>query len=133
MPNSNLTNRAELNSNIGDDQAPINIKSNIVTTMVVEGITITKTADKDFWTGGELLYTIVVTNNSGNTLSGGEISDMLDTSMVTLDGNYGVKLNDVDTSNYKYDQGVLSVALPDIADGQIVTIKFQVVQNHSII
>lgn len=128
MPN--LTNSASVEGVI--DDMPINLTSNLVTTMIVDGLTITKSADKDFWAGGELLYTIVVTNNSGNKLSSGEITDMLDTSMVALDGNYGVKLNETDTSNYKYDNGILTISLPELEDGMSATIKFQVIQNHSI-
>lgn len=129
MPN--LTNSASVEGTL-DDQSPISLTSNLVTTMIVDGLTITKKADKDFWAGGELLYTIVVTNNSGSTLSDGEITDILDTGMVALDGSYGVKLNGVDTSNYKYDNGILTVDLPELEDGMSATIKFQVIQNHMI-
>lgn len=129
MPN--LTNSASVEGTL-NDQSPISLTSNLVTTMIVDGLTITKKADKDFWAGGELLYTIVVTNNSGSTLSDGEITDILDTSMVALDGSYGVKLNGVDTSNYKYDNGILTVDLPELEDGMSATIKFQVTQNHMI-
>lgn len=128
MPN--LTNSANVEGTLGDEQMPINLTSNLVTTMVVDGLTITKRADKDFWAGGELIYTIVVTNNSGSTLSGGVITDILDTSMVELDASYGVKLNGTDTSNFRYDQGTLTVDLPDLNDGQSATIKFQVLPNH---
>lgn len=129
MPN--IENSATIDATLGDEQTPINLTSNLVTTTIVDGLTVVKKADKDFWADEELIYTIEVTNNSGNTLSNGVITDALDVSMIVLDGDYGVKLNGVDTSDYKYDSGMLTVNLPTLANGEKATIEFQVIKNHN--
>lgn len=129
MPN--IENSATIVATLGDEQTPINLTSNLVTTTIVDGLTVVKKADKDFWADEELIYTIEVTNNSGNTLSNGVITDALDVSMIALDGDYGVKLNGVDTSDYKYDSGMLTVNLPTLANGEKATIEFQVIKNHN--
>ncbi len=129
MPNINLTNKASVNANYGDEQTPINFTSNLVTTTIVQGLTVTKTADKSFWVDGPLLYTIEVNNESGSTISGCKITDTLDTALVTFDNDFGVKIDNVQNSNFKYESGTLTVDLPSLNDGQKSTITFQVAKN----
>jgi len=77
---------------------------------------------------GALLYTVVVTNNSGETYSKGVLADALDTSLVAFDTDYAVQINGEKTSDYTFTGGMLSVNLPDVADGATVTVTFQVTQ-----
>lgn len=130
MPNT-LLNTAQIEGLYGDESRPIDLSSNDVEVMIVDGLSVTKSADKNVWADGSLRYTITITNDSGNALTGGVLSDELDTTMVALDGEYGVKIDGLDTSDYRYDRGILTVNLPDIQDGQVSEVTFQVVQNHS--
>lgn len=127
MANMNIRNSAQLDGLYGDNQTPITFDSNLVTTTIVDGLTVRKSADRDVWAGGELKYTIEVENNSGNTLSGGILTDTLD-NMIEFDAGYGVKINDVATSNYRYQGKLLTISLPDIGDGETKTITFQVIK-----
>ena len=92
-------------------------------------ITATKTVDKTHWVNGPLLYAIKIDNNSGDTFTKGVLTDIIDTSLATLDTVYGVEINGSKSSDYTFTAGSLSVNLPDVEDGGSATVTFQVVQN----
>lgn len=121
-------NQADFNGSYGTEQVPITFASNQVTTTIVKGITATLTADKRYWVDGPLLYTVTVTNSSGETYSKGVLADALDTANVEFDTGYGVKINGQDTSDFTYSGGNLSVNLPDVDDGATLTVTFRVTQ-----
>ena len=125
MAETNLTNKADIEATYGDTGTPISFSSNDVTTKIIDGITVTKSADKTYWVDGPLTYTIVVTNNSGSTLSGGTLTDSLDAA-VTFNQDYGVFLNNSKTTDFNYATPTLTVNLPTLNDTDTATIKFQV-------
>lgn len=121
-------NQADFSGSYGTEASPITFASNQVTTTIVSGLTATLSASKQYWVDGPLLYTVVVTNNSGETYSKGVLADKIDTTNVTFDNNYAVQINGEKTSDYTYTGGVLNVNLPDVSDGSSLTVTFQVTQ-----
>lgn len=122
----------EILKNIADfagdyDSEPIVFSSNEVSTVIVKGVTATKSANKTYWVNGPLTYTIVVSNESGMELSNVILTDLLDSALVTLNSSYGVKVDGV-TAAYTFLSGTLTVHLPAIEDGGEVTVTFQVMQ-----
>ena len=120
------TNQADFNGSYGADAVPITFASNLVSTTIVTGLTATLSANKQYWVDGALLYTIVVTNSSGETYSKGVLADQLDTANVAFDDDYAVQINGQKTSDYTLSSGLLSVNLPDVEDGASLTVTFQV-------
>ena len=125
----NLTNQTTVEGQYGSPASAISFFSNEVTTNIVQGLMVQKNADKTNWVNGPLTYTIVVTNNSGNTLSSGSLIDKIDTTLVDFSTTYGVQIDDSKTSNYTYNDGNLQVTLPDLETDKSVTITFQVTQK----
>lgn len=125
MAETNLTNKADIEATYGDTGMPISFSSNDVTTKIIDGITVTKSADKTYWVDGPLTYTIVVANNSGSTLSDGTLTDSLDAA-VLFDQTYGVYLNNSKTTDFNYAAPTLTVNLPTLNNADTATIKFQV-------
>lgn len=128
MAQITLTNQADFAGSYGTGAAPVVFSSNAVTTTIVQGLTATKTASKTYWVNGPLLYTIRIENNSGDTFTKGVLTDVLNTDLITLDSAYGVEINSSKTSDYTFTSGNLSINLPDLEDGGVATVTFQVVQ-----
>lgn len=126
MAQTNLTNKVDIEGQYGDDNTPITFSSNLVTTSIVDGLTVTKSADKTNWVDGPLTYTIVVTNQSGDSLKSGVLTDILDTTLVDFNTTYGVQLNGTATTDFTYNAGELKITLPDLANEASATITFQV-------
>lgn len=124
-----LTNQADLSGSYGALAVPVVFSSNSVTTIIIQGLTATKSVDKTHWVNGPLLYTIKIDNNSGDTFTKGVLTDIIDTSLATLDTVYGVEINGSKSSDYTFTAGSLSVNLPDVEDGGSATVTFQVGQN----
>ena len=130
MAELTLTNQADVEGLLGDAATPISFSSSIVTTTIISGLSITKSADKDYWADGPLTYTITIENNSGSALTTSTITDALDITKVTFNSEFGVKVDDVAFYDYEIaDDGTLTVTLPEIADTKTTTIKFQVNQK----
>lgn len=66
-----LTNQADLSGSYGALAVPVVFSSNSVTTIIIQGLTATKSVDKTYWVNGPLLYTIKIDNNSGDTFTKG--------------------------------------------------------------
>lgn len=108
---------------------PTEINSEAVVVSMIDGLTVTKTADKMVWADGLLTYTIVINNKADLSYTTPVITDILDTTKVgfvnesvTIDG---VK---VETSKYTYEEstGTLTITLDDIEATGSTTITFQV-------
>ncbi len=101
-----------------------NEDSTEATTVLVDGFTITKTADKEVWADGILTYTITITNGGDHDLEGPVFSDLLDITKVNIveDSVYV----DGAIKTYTFVGGLLTVNLDTIAVGQTVVITFQV-------
>ena len=108
---------------------PTEINSEAVVVSMIDGLTVTKTADKMVWADGLLTYTIVINNKADLSYITPVITDILDTTKVgfvnesvTIDG---VK---VENSKYTYEEstGTLTITLDDIEATGSTTITFQV-------
>lgn len=128
MATTILTNSVDFEGAYGAAASPVVFSSNTVSTTIVRGLTATKTADKEYWVNGPLTYTVTVTNDSGDTFTKGVLTDNLDVSLVTLDTAAGVRINNTPTSDYTIRSGVLTVNLPDMQNGDTVTVTFRVEQ-----
>lgn len=126
---ADLTNQVDIVGEYGNTSTPISFSSNVVSTTIVEGLSVTKTANKINWVDGPLTYTIVITNNSGSALKDGVLTDKLDISLIDFDKTYGVKLNDQPMSNYNYNDGELKITLPELSNNSTTTILFQVIKK----
>ncbi len=129
MAGVSLTNQVDIAGEYGDPASPISFSSNTVTTTIVQGLTVTKTADKTNWVDGPLLYTIVVKNDSGSTLSSGVLTDNLNVDLIEFDSTYGVKIDGVTSTNFTYNSGELKINLSDLENEQQATITFQVTKK----
>ena len=124
-----LTNQVDISGEYGNPASTINFSSNKVTTTIVQGLSVTKSADKTNWVDGPLTYTIVVQNNSGSELSNGTLTDTIDTTLVDFNTTFGVQLDDSSYSTYTYNSGNLEITLPNLEDEKQITITFQVTRK----
>lgn len=129
MAELSLENFVDVSGKYGESEVAISFSSNTVTTTIVQGLTIVKSADKDYWVNGPLTYTLVVTNNSGGKLTSASITDTLNTTLIALDEDYGIYIDESKTQSYTYESGTLTITLPDLADTESATIKFQVTKT----
>jgi len=105
---------------------PATLTTSEVTTQMVSGLTVTKTADKQLWASGNLTYTIVLKNDAGDTFSDIEVTDVLDITKIALVANTVQLDGKTVTYTYTATTGTLSVKIPDLADAKSGTITFQV-------
>ena len=108
---------------------PTEISSEAVVVSMIDGLTVTKTADKMVWADGLLTYTIVINNKADLSYTTPVITDILDTTKVGF-VNESVTINGVkaETSKYTYEESTdkLTITLDDITATGSTTITFQV-------
>lgn len=108
---------------------PTEINSEAVVVSMIDGLTVTKTADKMVWADGLLTYTIVINNKADLSYTTPVITDILDTTKVGF-VNESVTIDGVkaETSKYTYEDstGTLTITLDDITTTGSTTITFQV-------
>lgn len=124
-----LTNQVDIAGEYGTPASAVTFSSSPVTTVIIQGLTVTKTADKTNWVDGPLTYTIVVGNTSGAEMTNGTLTDKLDTTLVDFNTTYGVQLDGATYSEYTYNDGTLQITLPTLADEKQITITFQVTRK----
>lgn len=121
---SNITSSVGTYNNI-----PTEITSFASVVTMLNGLTITKTADKEVWADGNLTYTIVVDNKTEKAYATPVITDILDNNLITFVED-SITINDVKatSSEYTYNQdtNTLTINLTDIEPNNSTTIKFQV-------
>lgn len=128
---STLNNQASAVGEYNNISTSLTSEVSVVT--IIDGLTITKSADKENWASGVLTYTIVVNNTTGNTYSDVNVTDVLDTTKiklvdgsVTVDGATITEGSGVNEYTYDDTSGTLVVNLGDIATTVKKTITFQV-------
>lgn len=129
MAEISLTNQVDIAGQYGESATPITFSSNIVTTTIVQGLTVNKTADKVNWIDGPLTYTITVENSSGATLTNGVLTDNLNTTLVDFNTTYGIQIDGASSTNFTYNDGELKITLPEIANEKTTVITFQVTRK----
>ena len=114
------------------DGVPTSINSNVLVVNLIDGLTVTKSADKMVWADGVLTFTIEVDNQTEVTYTAPIITDVLDITLVDF-VTESVMIDGVkaETSAYTYDAatGTLKVTLSDIAAKGKSTITFQVTKK----
>ena len=108
---------------------PTSITSAASVVTVVNGLSITKTADKNIWADGVLTYTIVVTNDADKTYETPTITDVLDTNLIDfVEGSVTIDGVSATSSNHNYNSATstLTVNLEDITVSSSKTVKFRV-------
>lgn len=114
------------------NSVPTSLTSNTSVVNVVEGLSLTKEADKNNWVSGYLTYTITLNNETDKPYEKPVITDVLDNTLVNF-VNDSVTINGVkaDQSKYKYDEGshTLTVNLDDVSPSGSTTLTFQVTKK----
>ena len=109
------------------NSVPTSLTSNTSVVNIIEGLTLTKKADKTNWGSGNLMYTITVDNQTDKTYESPTITDVIDTSLVKF-VNDSVMVDGVKSTNYNYDEGkhTLTVQLNDVIPSSSSTLTFYV-------
>ncbi len=122
-----LSNTVSALGNYND--VPTAMASEAVLVTLLDGLKITKTADKPVWADGVLTYTIVLTNDETKPYTAPVVTDIIDNTLVDLiSGSVmieGVAATD-DQYSYNENTHTLTVLLDDIAATSTRTITFQV-------
>ena len=91
---------------------------------MIEGLTVTKEADKQNWASGNLTYTITINNSAESSYTGVKVSDIIDTQLVDfIDGTVTINNSSATSGEYSYDS---SINLGDISPSTSSKITFQV-------
>ena len=80
---------------------PLSITSDVLVVTMLNGLTVTKKADKMMWADGNLTYTIVVTNDAEETFTTPIITDNLDKNLITF-VNESITIDGTSASSDKY-------------------------------
>lgn len=122
-----LSNTVSALGNYND--VPTAMASEAVLVTLLNGLKITKTADKPAWADGVLTYTIVLTNDETKPYTAPVVTDIIDNTLVDfISGSVmieGVAATD-DQYSYNENSHTLTVLLDDIAATSTRTITFQV-------
>lgn len=122
-----LTNTATV---LGEyNSIPTEISTTALVVTIVEGLTVTKSADKPIWTEGNLTYTVEINNETTQAYTTPVITDILDPTLITLvKGSIKVDDTVIEESQYTYeeDTGKLTITVPDIAAQSKKTVTFEV-------
>lgn len=122
-----LSNTVSALGNYND--VPTAMASEAVLVTLLDGLKITKTADKPVWADGVLTYTIVLTNDETKPYTAPVVTDIIDNTLVDfVSGSVmieGVAATD-DQYSYNENTHTLTVLLDDIAATSTRTITFQV-------
>lgn len=111
---------------------PTSISSQALVVTLIDGLTVTKSADKMVWADGFLTYTIDVDNKTTVSYTSPVITDVLDTSLVSFVAD-SVTINGekADSSKYSYNDatGTLTINLSDISPSDSSKVTFQVTKK----
>lgn len=105
------------------------LTSNTSVVNMIEGLTVTKEADKQNWASGNLTYTITINNSAESSYTGVKVSDIIDTQLVDfIDGTVTINDSSATSSEYSYDSSshTLTINLGDISPSTSSKITFQV-------
>ncbi len=108
---------------------PTSITSSVSVVTMVNGLTITKTANKQIWADGNLTYTIVVDNKAEQTYTSPKVTDILDATLIDfVDGSVMIDGQKANPTQYSFNNqtNTLTVDLEDIAVSSSRTITFDV-------
>ena len=119
-----LSNAADAVGNY--NEIPTTISSDVLVVLMIDGLTITKDADKKVWADGELTYTITVKNQSQENYASVVVTDKLDTTLISFVESSVTINGAVATDKYTYNDGTLTINVGDIAASGESVITFKV-------
>ena len=124
---NNLSNTVTVLGNY--NEIPTSISSQALVVAMIDGLTVTKTADKMVWADGALTYTIEVDNKALESYTSPTITDVLDISLVSfVNGSVTIDGAKAEESKYTYNDanGTLTINIPDIIASGKCVVTFQV-------
>lgn len=108
---------------------PTTLTSNTSKVNNISGLTLTKEADKQNWSGGYLTYIITIDNQTNQNYASPVITDVIDTTLVEFVPD-SVTIDDVKAPQEKYsyddDTHTLTINLDDVTPSSSTTLTFQV-------
>lgn len=122
-----LSNTVSALGNYND--VPTAMASEAVLVTLLDGLKITKTADKPVWADGVLTYTIVLTNDETKPYTAPVVTDIIDNTLVDfISGSVMIEGVAATDNQYSYNENThtLTILLDDIAATSTRTITFQV-------
>lgn len=108
---------------------PTQITSNTSVVNIIEGLTLSITADKQNWVSDNLTYTITLENKAELTYTTAVVTDTIDTDLVTfIDGSVEIDDAKAQPSEYNYnaDTKTLTITLGDVPKDTTKKILFKV-------
>ncbi len=106
---------------------PTSITSNASVVVMIDGLTITMTANKSVWADGDLTYTIVINNGTEKAYENPVITDKLDTTLVEfIDGSVMIDGVAATSSEYTFNTDTLTINLSTMNQNDTKTISFKV-------
>lgn len=108
---------------------PTSLTSNNTVVNMIDGPTITKSADKQNWSSGNLTYTIVLDNQTITSYVNPSIVDVIDNNLVDfVIGSVTINGSKMSEENYDYDNNMhtLMIRLDSLSANSETTITFSV-------
>ena len=105
------------------------LTSNTSTVNIIEGLTLTKTADKINWSNENLTYTLTIDNQTDNNYAKPVITDIIDNTLVDfIDGSVTINGVEATKQQYNYDNAnhTLTIKLDDVTPSSNTTLTFLV-------
>lgn len=114
------------------NSVPTSLTSNTSVVILIDGLTLTKDADKKNWANGTLTYTITLDNQIDTAYVKPIITDVIDTTYVKFVEN-SIYINNVKASDqqYSYNEGnhTLTINLEDVGASSTTTLTLRVEKN----
>lgn len=111
---------------------PTSLTSNVSVVNIIDGLSLTKEADKKNWGSGELTYTITVDNQTDTSYVKPIVTDKIDTSLVEfVTGSVMINDTPATESQFSYDAGTstLTINLDDVGATSKTTLTFRVTKK----
>lgn len=111
------------------NSVPTSLTSNTTVVNVIDGLTLSLSADKQNLINGVLTYTITLNNQTNISFENPVITDVIDTDLVTFVDD-SVTINKVKATNnefnYTSSNHTLKITLTEVPANDVVTMTFQV-------
>lgn len=124
---------SELNNTVTSvgtyNNVPTSLTSNTSVVNMVDGLTLTKEADKKNWIDGNLTYTITIDNQTTTSYMNPVITDVIDEDLIDfVDGSVMINDTPATGSEYSYNAGnhTLTINLDEVGANTKTTITFSV-------
>lgn len=108
---------------------PTSMTSQALVVAMIDGLSITKSADKQSWVDGSLTYTIKIDNQATQSYENPVITDVLDNTLVDfVEDSVYIDGEKATASQYTYDAAThtLTINLSSIESNASSTVTFQV-------